>query len=219
MPRTEFTQEQRAELFVLDRATCTYSGRSLWIADYGIDPLYQIDWADHIVPASQGGPSDLKNGAAAGGAIDPPVLRQLQRGRRLHVSDWYLNRAMWHVTLAMYWRAERAQGLKRSRDDEYYAKAATRHLEKWRSIATRHAVKSLECRDLTPSSPGPDQVRLLELRNAESIKAVLRVVGDLYPAFAASLKATEQLSLATSAAKVHRVGCIDEIGSYLTNDH
>lgn len=49
--------EQRAEIFVLDRGTCSYSGRSLWIADYGIDPSYAIDWADHIVPASRGGKS------------------------------------------------------------------------------------------------------------------------------------------------------------------
>jgi hypothetical protein len=64
--RTDFTDAQRAEIFCLDRATCSFSGRSLWILDYGLDPTYAIDWADHVKPSSRGGRSAVDNGAAAG---------------------------------------------------------------------------------------------------------------------------------------------------------
>ena len=124
--RTDFTDDQRAELFRLDCATCSYSGRNLWILDYGMDPSYAIDWADHIVPASKGGPSEIENGATASwfhnylrgdaqnrlylfhrgqptasflwhyGPLPDATCRNLQRFARLHTSDWFLNRGLWH---------------------------------------------------------------------------------------------------------------------------
>ncbi len=60
--RTEFTDIIKAEIFVRDRATCCFSGKSLWILDYGASPTYEIDWVDHIKPASKGGKSTLENG-------------------------------------------------------------------------------------------------------------------------------------------------------------
>jgi hypothetical protein len=149
--RTDFTDEQRAELFRLDRATCSYSGRNLWILDYGMDPSYEIDWADHIVPASKGGPSEIANGATASwfhnylrgdaqsrlylfhrgqptagflwhyGLLPDTTCRNLKRFARLHTSDWFLNRGLWHLWLACATEYEARLGAKRSRRKEYWS--------------------------------------------------------------------------------------------------
>ena len=63
---SNFTDKQKAELFVLHKATCAYSGENLWMLDYGADPYHQIDWADHVVPVSKGGKSTIANGVCAG---------------------------------------------------------------------------------------------------------------------------------------------------------
>jgi hypothetical protein len=60
--RTEFTENQKAEIFVRDRATCAFSCVSLWLLDYGIRPNRQIDWVDHLRPSVSGGKADLDNG-------------------------------------------------------------------------------------------------------------------------------------------------------------
>jgi hypothetical protein len=66
MPRlSNFTDRQKAELFVRDRATCGYTGKSLWLLDYGADPYFDPDWADHVVPVAKGGQSALANGVSA----------------------------------------------------------------------------------------------------------------------------------------------------------
>ena len=66
MPRTSnFTDGEKAVLFALGKAMCAYTGRNLWILDYGADPNYQPDWADHVVPVSKGGASTLDNGVCA----------------------------------------------------------------------------------------------------------------------------------------------------------
>ena len=141
--RTDFTDEQRAELFRLDRATCSFSGRGLWILDYGMDPSYAIDWADHIIPASKGGPSELDNGATASwfhnylrgdaqsrlhlfhrgqptpeflwhyGLIPETTWHNLQRFACLQTSDWFLNRGLWHLWLACVTETQAKLGLKR----------------------------------------------------------------------------------------------------------
>ena len=63
--RTNFTEKQKAQIFVRDRATCAFSGLSVWLFDQGIRPNIEIDWADHIVPSARGGTSDLSNGVCA----------------------------------------------------------------------------------------------------------------------------------------------------------
>jgi hypothetical protein len=230
--RTNFSDEQRAEIFVLDRATCSYSGRSLWIADYGIDLGYHIDWADHIVPASRGGKSIVENGAAASwlynylrgngrqrlvffrrglptaehaihvGVIDPAVAANLQRFRALHVSDWYLNRAMWHVWIGMTLEYQRQQGLRRSRDYNYYAGAALKCLTKWRRLAENDSVASLEQRRLAPPNPEADQQQLLEVRQSTSSRSLVEMMKDLFPSYDATAKAIFSLSEAESAVTI-----------------
>ena len=63
--RQEFTENQKAEIFVRDRATCAFSGISLWFLDNGIKSNWQVDWVDHIKPSATGGRAELENGICA----------------------------------------------------------------------------------------------------------------------------------------------------------
>ena len=228
MARTEFTSEQRAEIFVLDRATCSYSGRSLWIADYGVDPAYHIDWADHIVPASRGGKSVIENGATASylynylrgngrkrlalyhrglptflhakhiGVIDPNVAAQLHRFRTLHLSDWFLNRAMWHVWIGLNYIYNRQNGFKRSRDYNYDAKASLNCLTKWRRLVEKDSVESIEQRGLGPTNPEADQQELLKIRQSTSTRSLVKTMEDLFYVFNGSALAIFYLGKAKS---------------------
>jgi hypothetical protein len=60
--RREFCDQQKAEIFVLDKAMCCMSGKSLWLMDYGAAPSFR-DWVDHIKPAALGGGAEIENGA------------------------------------------------------------------------------------------------------------------------------------------------------------
>ena len=64
--RTDFTNRQKSLIYERDRAICAFSGKSLWILDYGINPLWEMDWVDHIKPSKRGGESSLENGICAG---------------------------------------------------------------------------------------------------------------------------------------------------------
>ncbi|WP_324733302.1 HNH endonuclease [Pseudomonas paeninsulae] len=63
--RLEFSDAQKAEIFVRDRGVCAFSGKSLWMLDYGVSPTYGIDWVDHIIPAARGGDNSTENGVCA----------------------------------------------------------------------------------------------------------------------------------------------------------
>jgi hypothetical protein len=233
--RTNFTDSQRAEIFVLDRATCSYSGRNQWIADYGIDPSYAIDWADHLQPSSRGGPSTVENGAAAswlvnylrgnsqqrlllfhrglptadhafhGGSIDQIVVANLVRFQRLHASDWFLNRAMWHIWIAMVLQYQRETGLKRARDYNYYAGAALKALNNWRRLAERDSITTLEKRRLVVREPAPDQLMLLQARETTSLSTITKLMKELYPIYKASANLIDALSQAEDLSQLDKV--------------
>ena len=63
--RKDFTDNQRANIFVRDKATCCFSGANLWLLDAPLRPGYQRDWADHVKPSARGGASDESNGVCA----------------------------------------------------------------------------------------------------------------------------------------------------------
>ena len=65
MPRKDFTENQKAEIYARDRATCAFSTQSLWALDYGIFGSRVTNWIDHIVPCAAGGSSDIDNGVCA----------------------------------------------------------------------------------------------------------------------------------------------------------
>ena len=63
--RTNFTDRQKARIYVRDRATCSFSGLSLWLPDRGVTPNFLADWVDHVVPSARGGLATLENGVCA----------------------------------------------------------------------------------------------------------------------------------------------------------
>ena len=63
--RKEFTDNQKSEIFARDRATCAFSGISLYFLDTGIRSNWQVDWVDHILPSASGGKTGLENGICA----------------------------------------------------------------------------------------------------------------------------------------------------------
>ena len=63
--RIEFTEAQKALIYARDRATCAFSGLSLWLLDIGIRPNWDMDWVDHILPSASGGNASLDNGICA----------------------------------------------------------------------------------------------------------------------------------------------------------
>lgn len=65
MKRKNFSEKQKALIYVRDRATCAFSTKSLWALDYGIIPGWIVDWVDHIVPCAAGGSNELDNGVCA----------------------------------------------------------------------------------------------------------------------------------------------------------
>lgn len=62
MARENFSDSQKAEIYSRDHALCCFTGKNLWILDYGASPTYQPDWVDHIIPASKGGKATIDNG-------------------------------------------------------------------------------------------------------------------------------------------------------------
>ena len=68
--RKEFTKSQKAAIFCRDRATCAFTGKSLWILDHGATPFWDTDWIEHILPLSRGGKSVLENGLCASSAFN-----------------------------------------------------------------------------------------------------------------------------------------------------
>lgn len=207
---SNFTDLQKARIFVRDRAHCCYTARPLWLLDQGCSAVWSIDWADHVKPVAEGGRSDLSNGCCASAHANydkrdgrgiPPALRAgiptrhwgrldaetrqqatktIRRYSRLHVSDWYFNRAVFRALLGV----GRAYGVetrqpRKTRGVEYYAIACLKALRLWRELAA--GVDSFEMRGLAPAKPTSDQAILLSLRQARDIADVRRVISALVP--------------------------------------
>lgn len=63
--RKEFTDKQKADIYVRDRATCCFSGANLWLLDSPLRPGVQTDWVDHVLPSASGGGNGIDNGVCA----------------------------------------------------------------------------------------------------------------------------------------------------------
>lgn len=207
--RAEFTDKQKAEIFARDRALCSYSGISLWLADHGAAPS-SIDWVDHFKAAASGGAATLENGLCASyaynwarrdgrpsivlyfhgrptleyynlfGAVRPEVDEHLLRFSRLHPSDWYANRTLFQILKgARGIKATRNDGSKLTRDIPYYAKAAVGFRQAW--LQNSSGVASLSRRGLLPKRPQRDQSILLSALDATTITDMGAVIRELAP--------------------------------------
>lgn len=208
MPRSSnFSEAQKAALYVLHRATCVYSGANLWILDGGATPSFIIDWADHVTPVSKGGLSEIKNGVCSAwhqnfkkrdsstvpqfhfykgkptksylkkNKIPRKRIIEIQRFNLLHHSDWYFNRALFRLLLGVDY-LHNGKGI-RTRDDKYYAAAALKAITKWRKLSDRDNVPSLEQRNLAPRRPSKDQSILLSVRNVKSVAEIRSIMKRL----------------------------------------
>lgn len=215
MPRpSNFTDRQKAELFVRDCATCAYTGRNLWLLDHGCHPHYQVDWADHLVPVSNGGLSSLENGVCASWAANyrksnrenthvvhfvrgAPTAAYLREGNKLTagLKRYFkgfstLHYSDWYFNRALFrlWLGVvflSRKGSTRTRDDTYYAKASFTILKKWKRIVTTEKVSSLEKRGLMPVRITPEHQLLLSVRYAMSVQEIRTIMGQLLPHFLA----------------------------------
>ena len=211
---SNFSDLQKAAIFVRDRATCAYSGRNLWILDGGATPKFPADWADHIVPVSKGGLSTLENGVcshwydnkkkmigqvpvqfANGKPSDPQrklsldQLKDLERLGNLRLSDWFFNRALFRLLLGVDY-LHKYVGV-RVRNERYYAKAAYRAIERWKTVRKKDTDSSLEERGLLPATPTIDQQIMLDIRLAKSevdIQESMAVLLPIYSGDAVSLR-------------------------------
>jgi hypothetical protein len=83
--RKEFTSKQKAQIYKRDRATCVFSGKSLWSLDYGACPLAEWDWADHIKPAARDGKSEIENGICTSYTFN--VKKRANGADKFHLLD------------------------------------------------------------------------------------------------------------------------------------
>lgn len=207
--RKEFSDRKKAAIFVRDRATCCFSGKSLWLLDYGGGPS-TTDWVDHVVPASRGGGADLDNGACASWVFNKvrgtgqvirlfadgyptqdwftlfevvprSIASRLQRFANLHPSDWYFNRAVFQVQhgAALTAESRRRDRKSRRRGPDYWGRAAFGYLATWREIVAAECPASMKARGLLPSRPSADQKVLLRLVEAKSADDVGALVEEL----------------------------------------
>jgi hypothetical protein len=214
---SNFTDRQKAELFVRDHATCAYTGKSLWLLDYGADPYFEVDWADHRKPVARGGTSTLANGVCASwganfaksdslkrhpcmfrsGSATPAYLRDhcssvpLRMQRQLARFS-RLHYSDWYFNRALFrlWLGVAflaAKDAGRVRDDAYYCRASSRMLEQWRRITTASVIPSLETRGLVPRRLRPNQRLMLDVREVESIEGIAAIMRKLVPFYAARL--------------------------------
>ncbi|NLT51827.1 MAG: hypothetical protein BWY38_03154 [Ignavibacteria bacterium ADurb.Bin266] len=209
--RLNFSNSSKALIFKRDHGICSFTGKSLWILDYGADPDYEIDWVDHIVPASEGGGNDLDNGALAGWSANYDVKNilfkkyicregkltaktdlskkriqeinsTLKRFSNLIIADWYLNRALWHIWIAGLYDFDIRNGLKRTRDKEYWLGSSKSKMVKWLKLTGKDGFTDLENRGLIPDNPTEDQKELMnsigEIHNFKHQEKFIRMLQD-----------------------------------------
>lgn len=212
---SNFTDAQKAQLYVLHRATCVYSGEKLWILDGGASPYFTIDWADHVFPVAKGGLSTLENGVCASwyhnkekrDKTEVPVFLfyEGKATKRFHELYTTLPRKMvrdldrlsklhhsdWYFNRAIFRMLLGVDYLHngigvRARDDLYYAAATLKAIAKWRKIVSKEMVTTLEDRGLVPAKPSLGQQLLLNVREALSVSDIRDTMKKLLPIYAAN---------------------------------
>lgn len=205
--RKEFSDEVKAQIFARDRATCAFTGKSLWTFDYGASPLWETDWPDHIRPSSKGGSNDISNGVCASSAANS---RKSSNTRDSSYWFWhgkptehYLH-AVGSVPESVIAQLQRLSAITKSdwylnraakdvllaveqaawpdgatRTPDYWCKSALKRLKTWKNESARD--ESLEDRKVLLTPRDQDQDILLGLRNAVTISDVREIKRKLIP--------------------------------------
>jgi len=120
------------------------------------------------------------------GRLPEDVTERLRRFARLQPSDWYLNRAVCQMLLALDWHYENHK----KRDEEYYLKACLRFLESWRkALHDDDDKRSLEKRGVLKRPVAHDVRLLLKLREANTPADVKRIANEVGPIYRANVDA------------------------------
>ena len=209
---SRFTDGQKAQLFVMHRATCVYTGKNLWILDGGADPNCHVDWADHVIPVAKGGLSTIENGVCSWWYFNrekrdrsqtPPFLFYMGRptahfrklGRKLSQAqardlERFANLQIsdWYFNRALIQLlngVDHLANLERDyrRDDKYYAAATLKSIFRWRRMVDREAVAALEDRELAPRKPSRDQKLMLSIREIETVEEIRSIMRKLLPMY------------------------------------
>lgn len=198
MPAQNFSDTDKARIFIRDRATCCFSGSNLWLLDAPLRTGCQSDWADHKKPISRGGKADWeKNGVCAShtfnmkkrnNSADTAYL--FEKGHPTALCYYLFGSPPSHVT-------ERLQRLSKLQEsDWYFNRALTWILEaldficwkpdykrtdgKWFDAAYKKLRKFQKLQEKCPSledrgiivAPSKTQETLLSIRNCDSLESM-----------------------------------------------
>lgn len=222
--RKEFSDQQKAEIFVLDKAMCCMSGKNLWLMDYGAAPSFR-DWVDHIKPAALGGGAETENGACMSWhhnylkRDNPSMATSFLFFRGLPTQNFYFLNERVSDELSMHmkrfsrlhwsdWFFNRAvshvliaanQKTLKRKDGESFSRGP----DYWAAAAVkalskwRHAscdVPTMSRRGLVPGPLSEDRKTLLTLTKASNMREVLAVIKVLVPFVRESELAMQWLS-------------------------
>ncbi len=210
--RKEFKNEQKAEIYKRDRATCCFSGANLWLLDASFRHGWESDWVDHIRPASRGGGAGIENGVCATATFNvkkrnnsadttylfreghpTPLYFELFGApspaiiSRLHRLK-NLETCDWYFNRSITWILE---GLHYRCWSSTWDQLPIRDDKYWFGAAYKKLISFQKYADSFPSletrslivSPSESQQLLLSLRECSSLKALTRVTSDLLPAY------------------------------------
>jgi len=209
MKRKDFTDDQRSQIFMRDKALCAFTGKNLWQLDHGIRFNWDYDWVDHIKPASKGGSSSIDNGILLNSninymlsnhnrkdyiltngfpneyyyhlheVIDSSLLEHIQRFSLLDRSDWYYNRSLVEMLFAVDWLYD-----PKKLDGSKLKRDADYYCKvSWKKLEVwkklSNGFSSLEKRGLVPGHLEADQKIMLGIRDSKSYKDILQTAHDL----------------------------------------
>ena len=229
--RSNFDYADKAAIYARDRATCAFSGKSLWLLDYGLCSLTDHDWVDHEVPCSRGGGARLENGACASYTYNSkkgdngrdrlylflhgrpteayydyfgPLPRALRKQllRRFLPSDWYFNRCLAMLDLALAERYARSEAgtVRRIR---FWQTAAWNRLQDYQRKS--EGDPSMEARGLVMEPGDPGTKALLKLRTITKRNVFDAAVRAMYQCYAKNHNLHADLWNAKKAADRVRV--------------
>jgi hypothetical protein len=116
--------------------------------------------------------------------LNPVVLSALRANSQVHWTDWYLNRGLCMLSLAIGQAREASRGEQRFvRDTTYWAKAAFKRFQEWRRYRQAEGVSHPRERGLMPDHLEPDHQLFIQASEAASLEEVLVLVEALVPCY------------------------------------
>lgn len=234
--RNNFSDKTKAAIFARDRATCCFTGKSVWVLDYGASPLWDTDWPDHMKPSARGGSNDLDNGVCASSWANSKKSDNTRDATYLFCegkpTDNYLH-AVGNISPELVRQLTRLGGIVESdwylsraakdvliaveqtawpegakRTPTYWCNSALKYVRKWQKEAANKP--SLEKRSVLLTPLDEDQRILLRLRKADSLADIQQLVRELVPWRKANWRAYDSVTRALSGQSRLKKGALDK---------